>query len=187
MDELTRLLRAAQADDRLALAGFIRRSQPEVWRLCAHLVDRQAADDLTQEVYLRAWTALPGWRAEASARSWLLTIARRTCARAIRDRQRRRLLAQRAAPPNAAAEDVSDPAEAVVLDQLLQRLDPHRRAAFLLTQLLGLSYAQAAEVCGCPVGTIRSRVARARADLLTGLDDVGPGPSGHSTVHHLEG
>ena len=187
MDELTGLLRAAQAGDRLALAGFIRRSQPEVWRLCAHLVDRHAADDLIQEVYLRAWTALPGWRGEGSARTWLLTIARRTCARAIRDRQRHRLRAQRATLPNAAVEVVSDPAEAVVLDRLLQRLDPDRRAAFLLTQLLGLSYAEAAAVCGCPVGTIRSRVARARADLLTGLDDVGAGPSGHSTVHHLEG
>src|SRR5215211_8455527 len=88
MDELTRLLHAAQGGDRLALAGFIRRSQPEVWRLCAHLVDRHAADDLTQEVYLRAWTALPAWRAEASARTWLLAIARRACAQAIRGRQR---------------------------------------------------------------------------------------------------
>ena len=187
MDKLTGLLQAAQAGDRLALAGFIRRSQPEVWRLCAHLVDRQAADDLTQEVFLRAWTALPGWRAEASARTWLLAIARRTCARAIRDRHRHRLLAQRATLPNGAAEDVPDPGEAVVLDQLLQRLDPDRRAAFLLTQLLGLSYAQAAEVCGCPVGTIRSRVARARTDLLSGLDDVSAGPSGRSTVCGLEG
>src|SRR5215211_7471667 len=90
MDELTRLLQAAQAGDRLALAGFIRRSQPEVWRLCAYLVDRPAADDLTQEVYLRAWTALPGWRGEAGARTWLLAIARRACAQAIRGRPRQR-------------------------------------------------------------------------------------------------
>src|SRR5215211_6943160 len=171
MDELTRLLHAAQGGDRLALAGFIRRSQPEVWRLCAHLVDRHAADDLTQEVYLRAWTALPAWRAEASARTWLLAIARRACARAIRGRQRQRLLARRAAPP-AGTEVVPDPAEAVALDQLLQHLDPDRRTAFVLTQLLGVPYLQAAEVCGCPVGTIRSRVARARADLLILLGDT---------------
>ena len=48
---------------------------------------------------------------------------------------------------------------------LLARLDADRREAFVLTQLLGLPYAEAAEVAGCPVGTIRSRVARARADL----------------------
>lgn len=49
--------------------------------------------------------------------------------------------------------------------------DGDRREAFLLTQLRGLSYAEAAEVAGCPVGTIRSRVARARADLVAALED----------------
>ena len=52
---------------------------------------------------------------------------------------------------------------------LLARLDDDRRHAFVLTQVIGLSYAQAAEVCGCPVGTIRSRVARAREDMMREL------------------
>ena len=179
MDELTPLLRAAQGGDRLALAGFIRRSQAEVWRLCAYLVDRQAADDLTQEVYLRAWTALPGWRGEASARTWLLAIARRTCAQAIR-RHRWPLLP----PVEPAADDhpvVPDSEEVVLLHQLVAGLDPQRRAAFVLTQLLGLSYAEAAEICGCPVGTIRSRVARARADLTIQLRDGGLVPASANT------
>jgi RNA polymerase sigma-70 factor (ECF subfamily) len=180
MDELTRLLRAAQGGDRLALAAFIRRSQAEVWRLCAYLVDRQAADDLTQEVYLRAWTALPGWRGEASARTWLLAIARRTCVQAIRRRLR-----QGITPIEMAAGDhqvLPDPADAVLLIQLLAGLDPQRRAAFVLTQLLGLSYAETAEACGCPVGTIRSRVARARADLANQLRDSGPAPASANTT-----
>jgi RNA polymerase sigma-70 factor (ECF subfamily) len=50
---------------------------------------------------------------------------------------------------------------------LLDGLEPDRRDALLLTQVLGLSYAEAAEICGCPLGTIRSRVARARDDLIT--------------------
>jgi RNA polymerase sigma-70 factor, ECF subfamily len=175
MDERTRLLRAAQGGDRLALAGFIRASQAEVWRLCAYLVDRQAADDLTQEVYLRAWTALPGWRGEASARTWLLAIARRTCAQVVR----RRVWPPVSRVGTAAADHqvLADPAEAVLLTQLIAGLDPQRRAAFVLTQLLGLSYAEAAQVCGCPVGTIRSRVARARADLTGQLRDSGPAPA----------
>ena len=49
---------------------------------------------------------------------------------------------------------------------LLDGLDPERREALVLTQILGLSYVEAAGVCGCPIGTIRSRVARARDDLL---------------------
>jgi RNA polymerase sigma-70 factor (ECF subfamily) len=52
---------------------------------------------------------------------------------------------------------------------VLDRLDPERREAFVLTQLIGLPYAEAAEVVGCPIGTIRSRVARARADLVEAL------------------
>lgn len=50
---------------------------------------------------------------------------------------------------------------------LLDGLAPDRRDALVLTQVLGLSYDEAAEICGCPLGTIRSRVARARDDLIT--------------------
>ena len=55
----------------------------------------------------------------------------------------------------------------VEVKMLLDALEPDRRDALLLTQVLGLSYAEAAEVCGCPLGTIRSRVARARDELIT--------------------
>ena len=59
--------------------------------------------------------------------------------------------------------------EGVVLRRLLVDLPPQRREAFVATQMLGLCYAEAAEVCDCPVGTIRSRVARAREDLIQAL------------------
>ena len=59
---------------------------------------------------------------------------------------------------------------------LLAALDPERRAAFVLTQMIGCSYAEAAAVCGCPVGTIRSRVARAREDLDAMTADPGTRP-----------
>ena len=59
-----------------------------------------------------------------------------------------------------------DPAESLHLEDLLGTLSMDRREALVLTQLLGFSYAEAAEICGCAVGTIRSRVARARTDLV---------------------
>lgn len=71
----------------------------------------------------------------------------------------------RLAPPQAQP----DPSEELALQALLKSLDPDRREAFVLTQLLGLTYEEAAQVCGCPVGTIRSRVARARTKLITSL------------------
>ncbi|MGH3442557.1 MAG: sigma-70 family RNA polymerase sigma factor [Nitriliruptorales bacterium] len=166
MDELTGLLLAARDGDRPALTRWVRRSHQEVWRLCAHLVHPDDADDLTQDVYLRAHQSLPRFRGDASARTWLLAIARRTCADAIRRRERRRRLLGRVRPPD----PEPDHAGAVELDVVLAQLDPHRREAFVLTQRLGLSYAEAAAVCDVPVGTIRSRVARARQDLIEHLD-----------------
>ena len=60
----------------------------------------------------------------------------------------------------------------IVLDALVAGLDRDRREAFVLTQMLGLTYAEAAEVCGCEVGTIRSRVARGRAQLVAAVSDL---------------
>ncbi len=176
VDELTSLARAAGRGDRDALARFVRQTQGDVWRFCAHLVDPAAADDLTQETYLRAIPALRRFRGDAPVRSWLLTIARRACAAEIDARARDRELSARvvalaaAGPPPA----VPDHGNQTALGLLLAALDPDRRTAFVLTQMIGCSYAEAAEVCGCPVGTIRSRVARARADLDAMLAEPAP-------------
>jgi len=170
MDDLTRLARAAATGDRVSLAAFVRQTQPEVWRLCARLGDRGHADDLTQEVYLRALPALERFRGESSARTWLLQIARHVCADHVRRRTRRRRLLDRVERETDRSDAVvAGPGGQLELDDAVAALDPDRRAAFVLTQVVGLSYAEAAEVCEVPVGTIRSRVARARADLLDAL------------------
>jgi RNA polymerase sigma-70 factor (ECF subfamily) len=177
VDDLTSLARAAGRGDRAALAGLVRQTQADVWRLCAYLVDPGAADDLTQETYLRAIPALRKFRGDAPVRAWLLTIARRACAAEIDARVRdRRLTARLAALPDGTSRQPSAPPGAqAAVDELLAELAPDRRAAFVLTQLLGCSYAEAAAVCGCPVGTIRSRVARAREDLDAMMADQDAG------------
>jgi RNA polymerase sigma-70 factor, ECF subfamily len=164
-DELTDLLLAARDGDRAALAAVIRSMQPEVWRMASHLVAPDEADDVTQEVFLRVWRALPGFRGDSSARTWLLTIARRTCVDAVRARARWRRLVARVGPV-AASEVRSGPDAAIALGDLVARLGVDARAAFVLTQVVGCSYEEAAAICDVPVGTIRSRVARARADLV---------------------
>jgi RNA polymerase sigma-70 factor (ECF subfamily) len=166
-DDLTRLLLAARGGDRLALAGAIRVSQGEVWRLAFHLVGASDADDVTQDTYVRAWRALERFRGDSSGRTWLLAIARRACADAVRKKMRERRLADRLHAE--AAELSSRHADLPVahgLRELVDELDTDRREAFVLTQVVGCSYAEAATVCAVPVGTIRSRVARARADLV---------------------
>lgn len=157
--------RAAARGDAVAFADLVRATQPDVWRACAALVDPQSADDLVQETYLRAHRALPRFAGGSSVRTWLIAIARHVCVDEIRSRSRqRRLLA--AQPPRPAT---VEPLGGVDLELLVGALPAERREAFVLTQLVGLSYDEAAVVCRCPVGTIRSRVARARSDLIAAM------------------
>lgn len=184
MDELTRLFLAARDGDRSALLQGIRAAQADVWRLTSHLVGRDDADDVTQDVFVRAWRALPAYRGEASARTWLLAITRRACADHVRGQVRRRRLAglaglrDRATPSRALA---ADPAGVTTVRDLVDALPDDRRTAFVLTQVVGCSYEEAAQVCAVPVGTIRSRVARAReqlADLARAAEAAGDAGTG---------
>jgi RNA polymerase sigma-70 factor (ECF subfamily) len=171
MDELTRLFQAARDGDRTALLHAVRSSQADVWRLAYHLVGPDEADDVTQDTFVRAWKALPAFRADSSARTWLLSITRRACADQVRRNVRRRRLGgrleQRAALPGAAS--VVDPGDAHAVSALVDELPDDQRAAFVLTQMIGCSYEEAAEACGVPIGTIRSRVARAREQLVAAV------------------
>ncbi len=165
---------AAGQGDRDALTRFVRATQHDVHRYVSHLSSPREADDLTQDTYLRALRALPRFAGRSPARIWLLSIARHTVADAVRHSVRRPrargvedwdvLAAVTGHPKLRTAAD-----ESVLLHRLVAALDPDRREAFVLTQLLGLSYDEAAGTCGCPVGTIRSRVARAREDLVEAM------------------
>jgi RNA polymerase sigma-70 factor, ECF subfamily len=173
VDELTRLFLAARDGDRTALLHAVRASQADVWRLVAHLVGPDDADDVTQDTYVRAWKALPAFRGDSSARTWLLVIARRAAADAVRRNVRRRRLQRRAEGQAGATANPSgatdDHAGTHAVRALIDALPSDQRVAFVLTQVVGCSYAETATVCGVPIGTIRSRVARAREQLLDDL------------------
>ena len=164
-DDVTLAALRARKGDESAATAFVRATQADVWRLCAHLGDLGSADDLTQDTYARAFASLHRFVGRSSARTWLLSIARRACADAIRSAQRDRRA------PTVGERIGTDVADSVTIRALLADLDADRREAFVLTQVVGLSYAEAAEVCSCPVGTVRSRVARARGDLVAMLGD----------------
>jgi len=167
-DEVTLAALHARRGDTAAATAFVRATQADVWRACAALASRDLADELTQETYARAFAGLHRFAGRSSARTWLLAIARNVCADAVRALVRDR--ARRAETGAGVEPAVPDAADGVALRSLLDGVDAERREAFVLTQLVGLSYAEAADVVGCPVGTIRSRVARARADLVTAHD-----------------
>ncbi|WP_419996297.1 sigma-70 family RNA polymerase sigma factor [Streptomyces boninensis] len=169
--QVTRWALDARDGDREAYERFVRATRADVWRYVTHLcADAHGADDLTQETYLRTLTALPRFEGRSSARTWLLAIARRV----VVDRYRAAAARPRIAEVTdwQAAAERSQPGglpgfeEGVALGDLLRSLDGPRREAFVLTQLLGLPYAEAASAVGCPIGTVRSRVARARESLV---------------------
>jgi RNA polymerase sigma-70 factor (ECF subfamily) len=179
----TRLALAARDGDPDKADLFVRALHRDVRRYVTHLsADRQAADDLTQEVFLRAIGALPRFQGRSSARTWLLSIARRTVADSLRhaatrprlsDRDDWQTQAEHTQPLGLPGID-----DGVALAELMASIPPERRDAFVLTQLLGLPYAEAAQTIGCPVGTVRSRVARARTSLVGLLrSDEEPDPA----------
>ncbi|WP_020666880.1 RNA polymerase sigma factor SigC [Amycolatopsis nigrescens] len=169
-ERVTAMAISAARGDRRALEDWVRATQADVWRFVAHLADVSSADDLTQETYLRAFGSLRRFAGRSSSRTWLLSIARRVVVDSIRSASARprisgdadweSVVERRNEQRTGGFEDL------VELRLLLSGLDSDRREVLVLTQVLGLSYQEAADVCGCPVGTIRSRVARARQDLL---------------------
>ncbi len=166
-EDLTELVVRAAAGDRAAEEAFVARTIDDVWRYCSHLMGPEHADDATQATYLRALRSLGNFRGASSAKTWLIGVARNTCLDLRRTLARRTRLSQHLqAQPQTVADDLHAQQLPGELDDLLATLTPERREAFVLTQLLGFPYEAAADLVGVPVGTIRSRVARGRADLL---------------------
>ncbi|MEU2158501.1 sigma-70 family RNA polymerase sigma factor [Streptomyces sp. NPDC019396] len=169
-ESITSWALAARGGDADAVERFVRALHRDVLRYVAHLCgDPQSADDLVQDTFLRALGSLHRFEGRSSARAWLLSIARRAVIDSYRYAAARprlhdvpdwQLTVELAQPRDLPGFD-----DGVALLELLASLPPERREAFVLTQMLGLPYAEAAELSGCPIGTVRSRVARARATL----------------------
>ncbi|HUR75960.1 MAG TPA: sigma-70 family RNA polymerase sigma factor [Sporichthya sp.] len=177
-DEITAYALAAGSGDADATTAFVRATQVDVWRYVAYLADRECADDLTQETFLRALRGLRTFRGDVPARVWLLSIARRAVVDHFRKQGRTPAVTASLDSDAVVADRITpatpDPAGAVTLQALIAQLDADKRAAFVLTQISGLSYEEAARACGVPIGTIRSRVARAREDLMVAMRTDAP-------------
>ncbi|WP_046728735.1 sigma-70 family RNA polymerase sigma factor [Streptomyces humi] len=166
---------AARRGDAEAVAQFVGALQRDVRRYVAQLCgDPQAVDDLAQDTFLRALGSLHLFEGRSSARSWLLSIARRAVIDSYRYAAARPRLSD--VPDWQLAVELTQPCDlpgfddGIALLDLLDALPGERREAFILTQLLGLPYEEVAEVGDCAIGTVRSRVARARAALIELLE-----------------
>ncbi|MGW3114999.1 sigma-70 family RNA polymerase sigma factor [Streptomyces sp. NPDC001091] len=176
-DPATMWAMAARSGDAHAREQFVRALHRDVRRYVARLCgDPQSVDDLAQDTFLRALGSLHRFEGRSSARSWLLSIARRAVIDSYRHAAARPRLSD--APDWQMAVELAQPRglpgfdDGIALLDLLDALPQERREAFLLTQVVGMPYAEAAEASACPIGTVRSRVARARATLRDLLDEA---------------
>ena len=146
--------------------------------------DKERADDLVQETLFKAWNHLDSFKEGTNLKAWLFTILRNTY---FSERRKRRREVEDA-DGTYAARLAAQPAQHGHMDMqdfraALVRLPDDQREALVLVGAAGFSYEEAAEICGCAVGTIKSRVNRARNRLagMLGLEelesDLGPGLS----------
>ena len=133
--------------------------------------DPAAADDLAQEAMLKAWDARGSFQLGTNMKAWTFMILRNQFYSEKRRSWRSTQLDQEAAERTLVAAD--DPEAPVALDELrlaLLSLPDEQREALILVGAGGFAYEEAAEICGCAVGTVKSRVSRARRALQAALE-----------------
>lgn len=188
------LVDAARKGDAEAFGVLVRRHQKRIYRLAAHLLrDGAEAEDVTQDTFVRAYGALDRFDGRSEPFTWMYRIAVNLSLNAIRSRKTGRkattpddpriegLLADQksveADPARLAADRQAAHALAEGIDQLSETL----RTTLILVGIDGLSHAEAAQVLGCPEGTVVWRVHEARKKLRVHLEQAGyPDESGKS-------
>jgi RNA polymerase sigma-70 factor (ECF subfamily) len=177
-EEDARLVSAAAEGDMAAFEQLVRRHIDAVY---AHGLrffgEKQAAEDVAQEVFVKLYRSLGSYEGNSAFTTWLFAVTRNTCLDMLRQGKRRPVPVD---PVDLVAKSVPDHAQTVVdgaaLEQATRALAPEDREALAAVTLFGLTYGEAAEELGVPVGTVKSRVFRARRTLVTVL---GIGGGGH--------
>lgn len=183
------LVAAAAAGDRAAFGELMARYQDRIYgfalRFTANPTD---AEDVTQETFLKAYRSIRRFRGDAKFSTWLYQIAKNQCINRFH-RGRRRfvhrsvsldevgldqglpLLQLETDAPSPEATSIADETHAQ-LAAAIASLEPHYRAALILRDVEDLDYGEIAQILAVPVGTVKSRIHRARAELRARLDET---------------
>jgi RNA polymerase sigma-70 factor (ECF subfamily) len=181
------LLHRAQSGDRAALTLLLTAHQDRLYAVCLRMVaDRTVAADLTQDTLVKIIQHLPTYDGRSQLTTWMIRIAMNTCLSHLRSQKHRRHTSLDSGPGAATAD--SDFARSFhpqspsnrepagpsgvelherrgIVSRALAELDPDHRAVLILRDVQGLDYDQIAAAVGVPVGTVKSRIFRARAAL----------------------
>ncbi len=162
----------SQQGDRNAFSTLVRRYQDRVYRFILRMVgSRDEALELTQDAFIKAWQALPGWRPEAQFQTWLFRIASNTAMDSLRRRKVVEFVALEEdydVPAAAAGPDAQLQAKQQLraLEAALNRLPHDQRQIVLLREMEDMSYSEMSAALGISEGTVKSRLARAREALI---------------------
>jgi RNA polymerase sigma factor (sigma-70 family) len=159
------IARVVNQDDRVAFGELVRRHQGVVRGFLRRMLGSAAdlADDLAQETFIKAYRNLRGFRGGASFPSWMCAIAANELRAEWRRRKRRSAFCEE--DMDAAPLPAAGPGEQRDLAAGLARLPDAQRAALVLCYEHGLTHEEAAAALDCPVGTLKSHVARGKARL----------------------
>ncbi len=180
-----------QAGEETAFEELVSRREAEIYRLSLRMLgDAEDAMEATQDAFLRAYRALPRFRGDAAFRTWLIGIAVNVCrSRLVSRAHRNRRLdvpfdvhdgeeAEAQRVPAAPGPDPERAAHGAELGKALERaltgLSPEHREILLLREVEGLEYEELASALDCAVGTVKSRLARARGALRVAMEAVWP-------------
>ncbi len=171
------LVRRARSGESAAFDDLVRKYRPKILKLAlAYTRDAEDAEDAAQETFIRAYWGLPNFRGEAAFYTWLHRIAVNS-ARTIAAMRARHAVAATVSPGDhidgeavtAALKEVDGPEEMALTEEIcdaveraVARLAPEQRQAFILHELEGFTYLQIGAAMQTPVGTVRSRIFRAR-------------------------
>jgi RNA polymerase sigma-70 factor, ECF subfamily len=178
--ETAALIAAAQRGDQRALNDLLREHQPRMWAVCRRIIGSDSdAQDALQEALIAVSRHITRFDGKSAFSTWVYRIATNASLDELRRRGRRPVTLEEfptgttaiGAPVGLGSGDHYDTviAERLRVDAALALLPPEFRAAVTLRDLCDLDYADIAEVLGIPAGTVRSRIARARAALATTL------------------
>ncbi len=166
------LIVAAAQGDRGAFAELVRAYQSVIWRFLVGLLgDRALAEDVTQDTLLRVYLKLPTFAYRSKFSTWVLAIARNAGIDAMRKRGRSQVLT-RSVTDLKPQMTTPSPSTRVDVEMAIATLPPKLREAFVVVEIVGLRYEEAAEVLRIPVGTVKSRVFNARRHLIAELGDI---------------
>ncbi len=179
-----RLVRGAQQGELASFNSLVRRHEQAVFNVCLRLLrDAHAAEDATQETFVKGWTAIHTFRGEL-VRPWLLRIATNRCYDLLRARHRRPARSLDAEPFEIEPDWTSQAGQeehpesfavraelALHLERALAALPDDQRLAAILIDVQGYGYEETAAITGAALGTVKSRISRARARLRQMLRD----------------